>query len=168
MTVYFVGADISTKKISLAGVGLADWQTSGYEWRFAEVVLPPASVPGRGLADALLDELPAAFWDQTLCVWIEEPFGGINPRTFGALSAVKGALADAIPAHVVVDSIRPSVWRKEVGIPGNAKRAVAKAASRAWCYTNGLPDDLSEDLCDAAVIAWTCLQQSDRASEQAA
>lgn len=156
----FVGADISTRKISLAGVSPDD------EWCFLEVALPKDDVPGRGLRGAFAGELPAGFWDEVSCVWIEEPFyNRQNPRTYAALSAVKGALADAIPARVAVDVIRPAVWRQEVGIPGNAKRKDAKTASWAWCEKAGLPmSSLTEDLADAACIAWTCLQQSSRAA----
>ena len=160
----FVGVDYSSKAIHLAGV------TADEDWCFAMIPLAGQSggMAGRGVRDAISGELGSVFWDEVACVWVERAMFG-NVQTTDLLAAVRGAILDAIPAGIVVDTIRPSVWRKEVGIPGNSKRADAKLAARAWMSAR-LPADamaqLSDDHCEAACIAWSCLQQSSREADR--
>ena len=158
----FVGADISTRKISLAGVSPDD------EWCFVEIPISESAVRGRYLRRDLHEEIGSDFWDQVGCVWIEEPFllrgKRANPQTYGKLSCVMGALGAAVPERVSVSTIDPYTWRSEFGWQG-LKRAEAKQAAWRWAEDQGLPTDkISVDLAEAACIAWTCLQQSGRAS----
>lgn len=155
----FVGADISTRKISLAGVSPDD------EWCFVEIPISESAVRGRYLRRDLHEEIGSDFWDQIGCVWIEEPYlMRSNPQTYGKLYGVMCALAACIPERVTVDKIAPKAWRKEFGWQ-NMKRVGAKQMAWKWAEEQGLPTDkISVDLAEAACIAWTCLQQSGRAS----
>lgn len=164
--VLFVGIDYSSRAIHIAGVSPDE------DWCFGMVPLSGQSggMAGRGVREAVDEELGRRFWDNVVCAWVERAMFG-NIQTTDLLAAVRGAILDAIPDTTVVDTIRPSVWRKEVGIPGNAKRADAKIAARAW-LSRRIPAkimaDLTDDHAEAACIAWACLQQSSRASENAA
>jgi len=159
----FVGIDLALAQIDIAGV------TPDGDWCFATVPVTKDPIPGRYLRRDFREHVGTELWDQVACVWIEEPFyNRQNPATFGKLSALKGAVAAAIPQHIVVDSIRPAAWRVEVGIPGNAKRADAKQAATRWLHDQLGHDagDHTVDQAEAACIAWTCLRQSERASRR--
>lgn len=157
----FLGADLSTKRIDLAGV------TPDGDWCFATIPVTQHTVTGRHLRDDIRQHLGTNDWDNVACLWIEEPFAGRNLRTYGQLQALKGAFAACVPPTVTVDTIRPATWRQEVGIPANGKRDHVKQAALAWAHTH-LPADahqaLTTDLAEAACIAWTCLQQSTKAA----
>ena len=157
----YAGIDFSSRAIDLAGV------TPDGDWCFAHIALPLAikGLAGRGVERALREQLDSGFWDEVACCWVERPMFG-SVQTTDTLAAVRGAILDAIPPRVVVDTIRPSVWRVEVGIPGNAKRHDAKLLAREWLarQLDEPLDTIGDDQADAACIAWTCFQQSQRAA----
>ena len=158
----YLGVDLSLARLDLAGV------TATGDWCLATVPITPSPIPGRHLHTDLAKHLGASWADQIACVWIEQPYyNRLNPSTYGKLSQLAGALAATIPPHIIVDQIRPSVWRTELGIPGNARRADAKQAALAWARATLPPDalhHLTSDQADAACIAYTCLRQSERAA----
>lgn len=158
----YVGCDPSTRRLDLAGV------TPDGDWLLASVPVSIDSIVGRRLRDDLRNELDSAWWDEVVCLWIERPHLRQNRHTFRQLCTIVGAFAASIPRHVVVDTIDPTVWRQEIGIPvGKLKRDETKQLALLWALET-LPDDarsaLTFDLAEAAAIAWTCFKQSERAA----
>jgi hypothetical protein len=159
---YHVGIDYSSTNIALAGV------TPDHEWMTASVDVPKQRVglAGRGVRESMDEILGREFWDDVSCVWIERAYG--PRRMVDTLAAVRGAIIDAIPSRVVVDTLGAKQWRAELGWAGHTKLE-AKQAARDWCERT-LPMTplefalLSEDQAEAACIAWVCLVQSERAA----
>lgn len=96
-------------------------------------------------------------WDDVVAIGIEDPRG----YNAGALYRIQGAILACLPTSLLVHPLPPSVWRKTVGLPGNAskghianfvydKRARHLAYATAY-YDN--PDEWPQDACDAYCIA---------------
>jgi hypothetical protein len=163
---FHMGIDYSSLNIALAGV------TPDGEWIVANVDVPkqPKGLAGRGVAKAMRKALGRCFWDDVSCVWIERAYG--PHHMVDTLAAVRGAILDAIPSDVTVDTITAKQWRAELGWAG-MRKAEAKQAAREWCRQNLPMSDkefaqMSEDQMEAAAIAWVCLVQSERAAKDLA
>ena len=91
-------------------------------------------------------------WIETLAIGIEEPRG----YNSGALYRVQGAILACLPRAVLVQPWLPSVWRKAVGLPGNASKGevwsyvVAETEER---WRDNARRDWPQDACDAYCIA---------------
>src|SRR5574337_1266141 len=99
--------------------GAAEWQRWPLEGQdaFDRARSVRLAMPGRG------------WWEDhsVIALAIEEP-AGHNTRP---LNRVQGAILARLPASLLVHPLRPSEWRKLVGLPGNAsKAAVAERAKR--------------------------------------
>jgi hypothetical protein len=90
-----------------------------------------------------------SFWDDVLAIGIEEPRG----YNAGALYRVQGAILGKLPPETLVHPLIPSVWRKTVGLPGNASK------QDVWDYVDRVlprprePFLWPQDACDAYCIA---------------
>ena len=137
------GIDYSTHAVDVV---LLDEDTDAATWHRYELGGQDAFERARMVREAVRDSW--AYWDDVLAIGIEDPRG----YNAGALYRIQGALLAAIPATTLVHPLPPSVWRKTVGLPGNAsKRDVAEFVMDA------VPPEMDapwpQDACDAYCIA---------------
>lgn len=105
------------------------------------------------------DKMPSRGWwaDQgVIALAIEEPMG--RGSVVQKLNVVQGAVLSCLPRELLVNPMRPSTWRVEAGMKGNApKEEVARfVGSRIW-PDSPLPlipaSTWPQDACDAYCLA---------------
>lgn len=96
--------------------------------------------------------LKSGFWDDVIAVGIEHPAGKFGT---GVMMRVQGAVLAMLPSGVLVQPWPPSLWRKSVGLKGNA----SKADVVAFCLPVGDDGlgDWPQDAYDAYCIALATL-----------
>jgi hypothetical protein len=92
-----------------------------------------------------------SFWDDVTAIGIEDPRG----YNAGALYRIQGAILACLPRTTLVQPLIPSVWRKTVGLPGNASKGLVHMhAMKMWNPGDyGLQLEIPQDACDAYCIA---------------
>jgi hypothetical protein len=97
-------------------------------------------------------------WESVLAIGIEDPRG----YNAGALYRIQGAILTKVPRGTLVHPLPPQVWRKTVGLPGNASKGhvyIFANEHRTTTYElNGrryhqATDSWPQDACDAYCIA---------------
>lgn len=106
-----------------------------FDTRAVHVVLLPDEGPARYLpfvmhghdaferTRAVRDVMPArGCWEDegVIAIGIEEPMG--RGSVVQKLNVVQGAILSCLPRSLLVNPMRPSVWRTAVGMPGNASK----------------------------------------------
>lgn len=137
-----------------------------FDTKAVHVVLLPDDGPARYLpfvmdgqgaferTRAIRDVMPARGWwadEGVIACGIEEPMG--RGSVVQKLNVVQGAILSCLPRYLLVNPMRPSVWRVAVGLPGNAsKEDVAGFTNN---YKPWPPDrqDWPQDACDAYCMA---------------
>lgn len=157
------GVDVSTKRIAIVRLDLADG--SLYDYTVLDI---------EKRADKNLSELarrPAVSYyarkaSECRVVYFENPFG-FDKGAVAKLNRVLGACQHATPRAVSVCELSPSAWKVGAGLAGNAKKdAIAFSASNhyaglAHCLAPALEDFnrktsrgvWEQDVLDAACIA---------------
>lgn len=153
----FVGVDYSSKFIDLAAI-----TADGEAWCFARVAVPmqPKGLAGRGIGLAMREQA-GEILDRAACCWVERGMFG-SMQTTDVLAAIRGAILDGLPSECVADTVRPSSWRAGLGMRGGMKRDDAKAEARKFAsgVIDGDINELTDDQCEAACIAWLAWKQS--------
>jgi hypothetical protein len=111
------GIDYSTHAIDVV---LLDEDTDAATWHRFPLKGQDAFERTRGVRD-LFAGASLTFreaWDAALAFGIEDPRG----YNAGVLYRVQGAILTKIPRGSLVQPFPPSVWRKTVGLPGNASK----------------------------------------------
>lgn len=152
---YLAGIDFSTRSVDVVTV---DEDTGAATWTTYPLSGADAFERTRNVADAIPGR-HSVFWDDVVAVAIEEPQGA-QKATVAKLKAIQGAVLACLPAQLLVHQLRPSEWRKAVGLPGNA----SKADVMRWALQDIVgptvtvlypPYDVefSQDACDAYCLA---------------
>lgn len=144
------GIDFDTYKVTVAGIRYGDPVT------MFTIRLRKDSESGemRGLL-ALREMEPLLvahddFWKECDTIFVERAFGGSRRSDF-ALGAVFGGLMTILPAicDAEVNPLTLAEWRREIGLPGNAPKAMVLPRLRELGYG----PNLSGDEADALAIA---------------
>jgi hypothetical protein len=139
------GIDYSTRAVDVV---LLDEDSHAAEWHRFELSGADAFERTRDVSRAF--NLTSEQWDSVVAVGIENPGGKYGT---GAMYRVQGAVLASIPFYKLVQPLPPALWRKTVGLPGNAsKDAVAEWAT----WKGGLGAKAvfwPQDACDAYCIA---------------
>lgn len=119
---HWAGIDYDTRHVDVVRV---DCDTFEADWERWDLAGADAFERARSVRTAL----PAGSWEETLAVGIEEPAG----QQTGKLLRVQGAVLARLPSSTLVTPLRPSEWRRLVGIPGDATKAEVRSwAQRLW------------------------------------
>jgi hypothetical protein len=135
------GIDYSTRAVDVV---LLDEDTDAATWHRFELEGNDAFDRARNAGKAF--HISSLLWDEIVAVGIEDPRG----YNAGALYRVQGAILGRIPTGVLVHPLPPSVWRKTVGLPGNASKADVMLHVFASTFGVG---EWPQDACDAYCIA---------------
>lgn len=154
---FVAGIDLSSKSVDIVKVP------------FDENAVPIAHTFPLGKGGTAFDrarnvavEMPgrtSSFWDDVLAVGIEEPYGkGLLSTAAGY--RVQGAILSCIPISLLVQPLAPTVWKKAVGIGGNAtKPEIADwVTTRApHSATEWVTNDTTQDIMDAYAIGYATM-----------
>jgi hypothetical protein len=140
---YVAGIDYSTFAVDVVLVHLDDLERPKWD-RF------PTEGHDAFERARLTNVLPRGhFWDDVVAIGIEDPRG----YNAGALYRIQGAILSRLPRTTLVQPWAPNVWRKAVGLPGNATKERITQFVAFEC--GGGIDAICwpQDACDAYCIA---------------
>ena len=149
------GIDFSTRAVDVV---LLDEDTDAASWHRFELSGQDAFERARDVRRSFRPSSGILFED-CVAIGIEEPMmrgGGMS--TAYSLYRVQGAVIACLPPRTLVHPIKPSQWRKTVGLPGNATKQTVSDWTRGHLYlTPGMGGfgyvDWPQDACDAYCIA---------------
>jgi Holliday junction resolvasome RuvABC endonuclease subunit len=153
-----LGIDVSSHAIDFVAL---DETTNRAEWTRVDLI---GGTAFKRLQD-VAHQMPTRGWLEEHGVYliaVETPKTRFL-KSAGALFPVYGAVVAAMPRDVEVWDVRPTAWRQELGLPGNAP----KADCAARCMALGAPTDWPQDAFDAYAVAYYARNLNQRGLEAA-
>lgn len=158
------GVDVSSHIIAIA---LIDARNADLYETLELRIKPGGDNPAMPMATAFRLAADTLSWANA--IWIENPMGAhpksiaTGNRAIGALLREIGGLDPVPPVNLIV----PPTWKKLAGLKGNAPKPVISTRALDLYPTLAGPD-YSQDICDAACIAYAGYAESLAAADRLA